>query len=84
MTTAHTPPRISTETLATQAHVKPSSIRVRLCRTGSYFGLVPDKLPNGRLSWPGDSYERLTTHGITPRPSPSIAPSAEDTGRNHG
>lgn len=60
MTPFYTPPDISTETLAAQAHVKPSTIRVRLCRTGSYFGLIPKKLPNGRLSWPGDSYERLT------------------------
>mgnify|MGYP001336690872 CR=1 FL=1 len=50
---------ISTEALADLCHVKPPSIRVRLCRTGSYFGLIPKKLPNGRLSWPGDSYERL-------------------------
>lgn len=53
------PTDISTETLAEQCHVKPASVRVRLCRTGSYFGLIPKKLPNGRLSWPGDSYERL-------------------------
>jgi hypothetical protein len=63
MTPSYTPSDISTETLAAQTHVKPSSIRVRLCRTGSYFGLIPKKLPNGRLSWPGDSYERLTNGG---------------------
>ncbi|NCU20539.1 DNA-binding protein [Candidatus Falkowbacteria bacterium] len=60
MNSSYTPPDISTETLAAQFHVKPGSIRVRFCRTGSYFGLIPKKLPNGRLSWPGDSYERLT------------------------
>lgn len=52
--------RLSTEALAEELLVKPASIRVRLCRTGSYFGLVPTKLPNGRLSWPGDAYEKLT------------------------
>lgn len=34
-------------------------IRVRLCRTGSYHGLRPRKLPGGRLLWPEDSVERL-------------------------
>jgi len=40
---------LTTEALAALAAVKPTSIRVRLCRTGSYFGLHPKKLPNGRL-----------------------------------
>lgn len=52
-------PGIPTETLAQIACVQPNSIRVRFCRTGSYFGLVPEKLPNGRLLWPADSKERL-------------------------
>lgn len=32
--------------------VKPASVRVRLCNTASYFGVVPLKLANGRLKWP--------------------------------
>ncbi len=82
--TSHTPPRprISTESLAALAHVKASTIRLRLCRTGSYFGIQPDKLPNGRLSWPADSYERLLSYGRTP--SPSITRPTEDTGCNYG
>ena len=50
---------ISTEELAAANCVKPESIRVRLCRMGHYFGLVPDKRPNGRLAWPGDWRERM-------------------------
>jgi hypothetical protein len=50
---------LSTESLAAIAQVKPSSIRVRYCRTGSYFGLRPMKLPNGRLAWPDDAEQRL-------------------------
>lgn len=32
--------------------VKPATVRTRYCLTGSYFGIVPNKLPNGRLLWP--------------------------------
>lgn len=53
------PASLSTETLAADCKVKPQSIRVRLCRTGSYFGLKPVKLPNGRLLWPGNALELL-------------------------
>jgi len=42
----------STEQFAARHLVKPESVIARLCRTGSYFGITPDKLPNGRLSWP--------------------------------
>lgn len=53
---------LSTQELAALAKVKPTSIRVRLCETGSYFGLRPQKLPNGRLLWPADSLERLAAY----------------------
>jgi hypothetical protein len=32
--------------------VKPQSVRARLCRTGSYFGVKPVKLASGRLAFP--------------------------------
>lgn len=50
---------ISTEQLAEQIGLKPQSIRARVCRFGSYFGIVPNKYPNGRLGWPPDAKERL-------------------------
>lgn len=50
---------ISTEDLAKQAATTPGTIRVRLCKFGSYFGIRPQKLPNGRLLWPADSLNRL-------------------------
>ena len=50
---------ITTEQLAAPLCVKPQSIRVRLCQTGSYFGIKPIKLPNGRLLWPADAVEKL-------------------------
>lgn len=42
----------STEQFAALNQVKAQSVRARLCRTGSYFGVVPVKLANGRLAWP--------------------------------
>lgn len=45
---------ITTEHLAAQLNIQPQSIRARLCRMGSYFGLRPIKLPNRRLMWDED------------------------------
>ncbi|MEF8766690.1 MAG: monooxygenase [Candidatus Accumulibacter phosphatis] len=42
----------SAEQFAALNQVKAQSVRARLCRTGSYFGVVPVKLANGRLAWP--------------------------------
>lgn len=53
---------ISTADLARQALTKPNTIRVRLCETGSFYGIRPLKLPNGRLLWPADSLERLAAY----------------------
>ncbi|WP_425471631.1 monooxygenase [Salinisphaera japonica] len=50
---------MSTAAFADSIGAKAGSIRVRLCQTGSYFGIKPKKLPNGRLLWPADSVERL-------------------------
>lgn len=50
---------ISTATLAKRLDCKPRSILVRLCRTGSFHGIRPKKLPSGRLLWPTDAVERL-------------------------
>lgn len=43
---------LSAEQFASLNQVKPQSVRARLCRTGSYFGVLPLKLANGRLVWP--------------------------------
>jgi hypothetical protein len=51
--------RLTTETLAAQLGVKPCSIRSHLCRKGSYFGLRPQRLPNGRLLWPENAVDLL-------------------------
>jgi hypothetical protein len=40
-----------------------STVRRRLCETGSYFGVKPIKLASGRLLWPADSLEQLSRSG---------------------
>lgn len=42
----------SCEQFAALNQVKAQSVRARLCREGSYFGVVPRKLANGRLAFP--------------------------------
>ena len=43
---------LGTEAFANLNHVKDSSVRRRFCVTGSYWGIRPRKLANGRLVWP--------------------------------
>ena len=43
---------LSAEQFAALNQVKSQSVRARLCRTGSYFGVRPLKLANGRLAFP--------------------------------
>jgi hypothetical protein len=49
----------TTEQLAEALHGRPSSIRTRLCKTGSYYGIKPRKLPNGRLLWSVEDVRNL-------------------------
>lgn len=43
---------LSAEQFASLNQVKSQTVRARLCRTGSYFGVRPLNLANGRLAWP--------------------------------
>lgn len=43
---------LDTDDFASRNKVKGQSVRARVCRTGSYFGVIPKKLANGRLAWP--------------------------------
>jgi len=52
MNTQNTSYELSAEQFANLNQVKPQSVRARLCRTGSYFGVRPVKLANGRLAFP--------------------------------
>ena len=53
---------LSTAQLASASLSTPGNVRVRLCQTGSYFGIKPLKLPSGKLLWPRDSLERLAAY----------------------
>lgn len=57
MENAKTKYELSAEQFANLNQVKPQSVRARLCRTGSYFGVTPIKLANGRLAWPAVQVE---------------------------
>lgn len=48
-----------TSQLAKSIGINGTSIHRRVCLTGSYFGVKPTKLPNGRLLWPDDAVEQL-------------------------
>lgn len=39
---------------ARRMHVQAQTLRAAVCRKGHYFGVVPRRLPNGRLDWPDD------------------------------
>nr|WP_301101081.1 hypothetical protein [Propionivibrio sp.] len=43
---------LSADQFAALNQVVAQSVRARLCRTGSYFGVRPVKLANGRLAFP--------------------------------
>ena len=49
---SYTPTGVTTHELAKSLKMQAQSIRKRLSLTGSYFGVRPVKLPNGRLRWP--------------------------------
>lgn len=43
---------LTSERFASIHGIKPESLRKRLSDQGTYFGVTPRKLPNGRLMWP--------------------------------
>lgn len=49
----------STNEFAAELRLKPQSLRKRYSQQGSYFGVHPEKLPNGRLRWPMDALDQL-------------------------
>lgn len=50
---------ISTNELATLLGVTAQSIYKRHCETGSYWGIHPNKMPNGRLLWPANTIDLI-------------------------
>jgi len=56
---------LSTKQFAAINMVKPETIHSRLWRFGSYFGIMPVKLANGRMAWP-----KSQVHSGTVQPDP--------------
>lgn len=50
----------TTEALAHRLGLQPQTLRAALARKGHYYGVRPAKLPNGRLLWPANAFDRLT------------------------
>ncbi len=50
---------MTTEELASKLGLQAHTLRSVLCRSGSYYGLKPKKLPNRRLLWPDDAFDQL-------------------------
>lgn len=50
---------VSTKEFAYILGCTAESIRVRLCKSGSFLGIKPKKLPNRRLLWPINSINSL-------------------------
>ena len=65
LTNTFTPQNLTTEQFAEVIHGKPSTIRTRLCKTGSFYNIRPIKLPSGRLLWPAEAvHDFLTGKGV--------------------
>ena len=43
---------LGTDEIARLNLVRGQTVRARVCRTGTYFGISPQKLASGRLAWP--------------------------------
>ena len=56
-------PMLTTEQLAFALTMQPQTLRKRYSQTGTYFGLRPFKLPNGKLRWASNAIELLTKGG---------------------
>ena len=63
--------KISTEELASILCVVPQTIRASLCRKGHYCGIVPLKLPNGRLLWNASEVDSLLSGGAAIEAAPA-------------
>ena len=73
---------VPTERFASKYHVKPESVISRVCRTGSYFGIRPHRLPNGRLDWPDDASGHDADRSASLTAQPIAAPNIGVDGPN--
>ena len=50
---------VTTEKMGELIGIKATSIRAAYCQNGSYFGIIPTKMPNGRLMWDLEKIENF-------------------------
>lgn len=50
---------LTTKQFADALGITPDTLRRALCVGGSYFGVIPIKMPNRRLIWPTEGRDRL-------------------------
>jgi len=50
---------MNTAQFAHELGIQPESLRKAVAKHGSYFGIIPTKALNGRLSWPAAELPRL-------------------------
>lgn len=55
---------LSTTELSKKLGGKEQTARASLCRHGHWMGLVPIKLPNGRLRWSDEDSDLLLEGGV--------------------
>jgi len=60
---SNTKTKFSTEQAAVALGIRPQTLRASYCRTGSYFGIVPVKMPNRMLRWDAEDIARLLNGG---------------------
>jgi hypothetical protein len=63
--------KLTTEELAARFSVRPQTPRASFCRQGHWMGLVPIKLPNGRLLWDAAEVEALSAGQPAKTPDPA-------------
>lgn len=51
---------LTTKEFAQQLRIQEASIRRRYCLFGSYFGVKPTKLANGKLIWPENAFDTIS------------------------
>lgn len=50
---------VSTREFSKVARVQPNTVHVHHARYGSYYGIKPEKQPNGRLFWPVHEWKEM-------------------------
>lgn len=58
---ANTPRRYTTNEAAAVVRFRPQTVRRDYCLKGHFKGIVPVKLPGGRLLWDAEAIDRLAS-----------------------